>query len=153
MTESRIPEAIDAIIAALTTAQPDLQVWDGPIISGDYTNAVYIGFDGQYEDSEELAVSAQQEWAGIGRNARNEDLQITCSVVVLTGNADTAWKPTRDAAYSIIEAVGQVLRADPSVGLPPPVVAELVPGDFYQETGPAGMQARVLFSIHLKTRV
>lgn len=154
MTETRLPALIDAVVAALKAADPDLNVWDGPIITGDYDNAVYIGFDGRYEDFEETASSTQQQWAsGIGQNARDEDHQVTCAVVVLTGDADTSWKPTRDRAYAILETVGQVLRADPSLGLPPPSVAELWPGDYYQENSPQGLQGRIVFSVHSKTRV
>lgn len=156
VVQSRFPAAADAIVAGLVAA--GLKVWDGPIITGDYSNAVYIGFDGDYADGEERAASINQEWHGLGAKARKEEIQIPCAVVVLTGNGDTTWKPTRDTGFAILETIGQTLRADPSLGLGPPTVsadfvAELWPGDTFQETGPAGMQLRIVFDIHIKTRV
>lgn len=153
MTETRLPDSIDAIVAALTAA--GLTVWDGPIISGDYGDAVYIGFDGDYSEngSGEHAGSTVQTWSSIGRKVRDEDLTITCSVVTLTGDDAPSWKAARDACFAILQTVGVALRADPSLGLPPPSVAELQQGGYFQEVGPEGMQARIVFTIHHKTRV
>lgn len=156
MTETRMPAAIDAIVSRLKTA--GLTVWDGPILTGDYSNAVYVGFDGDYNDGEERASTTFQEWHGLGAKARRETIDVACAIVALTGNADTTWKPCRDTAVAMLETVGQTLRADPSLGLGPPTVsgdfvAELEPGDFFQEAGPGGMQARIVFTVHIKTRV
>ena len=97
MTEWRLPAAIDAIVAALQGL--GVQVWDGPIVSGDYDDAIYIGFDGDY-GGEELAATTVQTWAGIGQRKRDEDHTITCAVVVLLGNESTSWKPARDKALA-----------------------------------------------------
>lgn len=151
MVETRLPAAIDAIVASLKAA--GLTVWDGPILSGDYGDAVYVGYDADPGIGEEHASTTTQAWAGLGQRKRDEENQITCAVVTVTGDDLTAWKPARDAAYALLETVGQVLRADPSLALSPPSVAELRPGDYFQEPGPAGFQARIVFSIHHKTRV
>lgn len=161
MVETRIPQAIDAIVAKLVTAfqnTPGVVVWDGPIVSGDYSDAVYIGFDGDYADGEERAVTSVQEWRGLGAKSRSEELQIAGAAVIRIGDGAMTWKPARDAAIALLTTVGQTLRADPSVGLGPPTVssdfvAELWPGDMFQETGPEGMQVRIVFTIHCKTRV
>jgi hypothetical protein len=155
MVQTMLPQAIDAIVSKLQAA--GLTVWDGPIITGNYDDAVYIGYDGEY-DGEEKAVSILQAWKGLGANARSEDLDIACAVVTLTGNDDPSWKTSRDTTIAILEKIGQVLRADPSLGLGPPTVsadfvAELWPGELYQENGPSGLQARIVFTIHIKTRV
>jgi len=140
-------------VAALASADPDLQVWDGPVLTGDASEAVFVGFDGLFE-GEETSTTTQQQWAsGIGQNARDEDNQVTCAVVVVVGNADTSWKPTRDRVYAILDVVGEALRADSSLGLPPPSVAELMPGDYFQEPTENGFQGRLVFSVHHKTRV
>lgn len=156
MTESRIPETIDAIVAALTSAfqSTNTPVFDGPVLSGDYmANCVYIGYDGDPSYAEELSSTTQQKWAGIGQRKRDEDNVITCAIVTLTGDAMDGWKATRDAAYSRLEVVGQTLRGDPSLGLTPPSVAEVWPREYLQEAGPGGYQARLVFSIHQTTRV
>jgi hypothetical protein len=154
MVQTMLPQAIDAIVT-LFKAQ-GLTVWDGPIITGDYSDAVYVGFDGDYT-GEEKAASTIQAWAGIGNRARKEELDIVCSICTMTGDA-ASWKTPRDTAIAILATVGQVLRSDPSIGLGPPTisadfVAELWPGEFFQETGPAGYQIRIVFTIHIKTRV
>jgi hypothetical protein len=151
MVETKIPAVLDALVTAFQGA--GLNVWDGPIISGDYTDSVYVGYNAEPDIVEQRSASSIQSWAGLGNRARNEDLQITCAIVTLTGNADTSWKPARDNAFAMLETVGQVLRANPSLGLPPPSVAELIPGDYFEETGPAGAQARIEFTVHHITRV
>jgi hypothetical protein len=82
-----------------------------------------------------------------------ETNEIVCAAVTITGNDARSWKSARDSVYALIETVGATLRADPSLGLSAPSVAELWPGDYFQEAGPAGYQARVVFSINHKTRV
>jgi hypothetical protein len=153
MVETRLPASIDAIVAALQPVLAPTPVYDGPILTGDYSNAVYIGYDADPSGAEDHAGSTQQTWAGLGQRKRDEEIQIICAVVTLTGNADTSWKASRDSAFALLEKVGQTLRADPSLALSPPSVAELMPGDLFQENGPEGLQARIVFAIHHKTRV
>lgn len=151
MVQTRIPAAIDAIVTALKGA--GLTVWDGPVLTGDYGDCVFIGFDAQPDLVEQRAASSVQSWAGLGQRARDENLQITGAVVTLTGNTEDSWKPSRDTAFAMLETIGAVLRGDPSLGLSSPSVAELEPGDYYQEIGPAGYQCRIAFSVHHMTRV
>ncbi len=154
MSEWRLPAAIDAIVAALQGS--GITVWDGPLVTGDFTDAVYIGYPGTSND-EEQASSTRQEWAGIGQRKRNDEHEIVCSIVALVGDAATSFKPARDAVAALLEIVGQTLRNDaslgPSLGLSPPSVAQVMPGDYFQENGPFGLQARLLFSINYRTRV
>jgi hypothetical protein len=155
MTEWRLPAAIDAIVAALQTA--GIQVWDGPLVTGDYSDAVYIGYDADPRGGEELASVTQQDWAGIGQRRRNDEHTITCAIVVLIGTDATSWKPARDKVAALLDTVGQVLRNDatlgPSLGLSPPSVAQLQPGSYFQESLEEGFQARLLFTINYRTRV
>lgn len=148
MVESRVPLAIDAIVTVLTAA--GLKVWDGPVITDDYADAVYIGYDGDPE-GEQRAAAVEQKWSGLGQRKRDEDSQIIGAVVVSTG--DAGWKAARDKAYTMLGVVGQSLRADPSLGLSSPSIAELWPAGYYQEAGPSGLQARLVFAIHHQTRV
>jgi len=158
MTESRVPATFDALVSTLQAAvAADVAVWDGPIVTGDYRNAVYIGYDGAPE-SEFKASDTDQAWAAIGQRKRNEEIHIVGAVVVLFGGTAPSWKATRDAAFSILQSIGQSLRADPSLGQNSPsyvdtFVAELWPGEYFQEPCPAGNQARIVFTIHVKTRV
>lgn len=152
--ETRIAAAIDALYDALTASNPTTyDVWDGPILSGNIRDAIHLGYDADPEGDAQSGAS-DQEWAGVGTNRRrNESLDITGAVVVLVGDSSPRWKPTRDRAIALMDAVGQVLRADPALGQSPPFRAELIPGDYYQENGPSGYQARFVFTVHIETRI
>lgn len=164
-TETRYPAALDAIVAALTTALAgqEVRVWDGPVASGDYANAVYVGYDADPQAVEFLTANGLQQWAGLGARRRDEELDIVCAVLVdYVENDANTWKATRDAAFAIFDTVGQTLRADPSLGQAPPFVAELGQSfRFSQEFAevPSGdavsirPQGRIVFGVHIKTRV
>jgi hypothetical protein len=149
---------VDAIVAALTTAfanaSPTVKVWDGPVVSGDYSNAVYVGYDADPEAVEFIAVNGLQQWAGLGAKKRDEELDIACAILVNFVASEDTWKPTRDAAFAIYDIVGQTLRADPSLGQAPPFVAEITTHRYSQEPfGDNKWQARIVFGVHIKTRV
>jgi hypothetical protein len=154
MTEWRIPAAIDAIVTALQATA--LTVWDGPMVTGDFTEAVYIGYDAAPDGGEELASTTVQQWAsGIGQRARDEENEIVCAAACLLG--DEGWKAVRDRVAAMLEIVGKTLRGNdsigPSLGLSPPSVAELWPGQYFQEALEQGYQGRLAFTIRYKTRV
>ncbi|OLE27975.1 MAG: hypothetical protein AUG44_08785 [Actinobacteria bacterium 13_1_20CM_3_71_11] len=148
--ESRIPATVDAIVTALQTA--GLNVLDGPVLTGDPSDVVLIGFDGDNEGEQQAATNTQT-WAGIGAKKRDEEFEIIGAICVLVGGSDPSWKSTRDRTFSYLETMGQTLRANPSLGQSPPFVAELIPGDYFQENTTVGYQARIVFRIHVKTRV
>lgn len=150
--ESRLAAAIDALYDAIQAADLGVDVWDGPVVSGNSGDAIFIGYDADPEGGGQAGDSSQQ-WAGLGRKARDESLGIVCAAISLVGDSDARWKPARDRAVSLIESVGQVLRADPSLGQGPPFAAELQPGEYFQEPGPDGYQARFVFVVRVQTRV
>lgn len=151
--ETRTAAAIDALYDALIAADLGVHVWDGPVVSGDYGDAIYVGYDGDPEGDGQTAVS-DQDWAGVGKTRkRDESLDITGAAAALVGESDERWKTARDRATALIESIGQLIRANPSLGQSPPFRAELIPGAYYQENTPAGYQARYLFTVHIETRV
>jgi len=152
MVESRVPQAIDAVCTMCKNA--GLPVFDGPVITGDANrSALFIGYDGGGEEGSDFnATDTTQAWAGIGLRRRNEDYSIVCSIIVFTGDTGS-WKNARDAAFGLLDQVGELLRATPSLGLSSPSTAELMPGAYFQEPGPRGYQARIVFTIHHDTRV
>jgi hypothetical protein len=151
--ETRLAVAIDALYDALIAANLGVNVWDGPVLSGNSGDTIHLGYDADPEGDAQAA-AVEQQWAGIGTpRKRNESLDITCAAVVLLGNSDSRWKAPRDRATALIDAVGQILRANPSLGQVPPCRAELMPGDYFQENGPNGYQARFVFTVHIETRV
>jgi hypothetical protein len=147
---SRYPTVVDHLVAALRAA--DLLVWDGPLVTGDTRDAVFVGYDAD-PDSEWLSAELGQSWAGLGARTREETFAVRCAVLATTG--ETEAKPARDAAFALLAVVETVLRAGPSLGLTPtPMVAEVVPTAIYTEPGEAtGVQVRIPFEIRVKTRV
>lgn len=151
MATSRVPDAIDAIVTALVAA--DLTVYDGPEVADPSdTEAVYVGWDGD-PDTDEPSVTTTQQWTGPGSRTKNEDIAITCAAVSWGG--DTAVKARRDAAYALFAAVEDALRpgTGPNLGLPPPTVFSLSSSQLHQEQTDAGLQARLIFTISVSTRI
>lgn len=151
MAHSRAPAAIDALRVALED-RPGLAetpVYDGPFVTDDPSDAIYLGYDGDPEGGFE-AVIGDQEWAGIGARARRETFRITCAVVVVDGDGDVA--QAREAVYRLFGEIEDALRAEPSLGLPPPTtVAVVSPALFIEPLN--GVQARLVFAVEVTTRV
>lgn len=146
MATSRIPATINAVVTALRNA--GLKVWDGPVITGDYGDAVYIGYDGNPE-GEFQSTSGTQSWAGLGAKRRNERFTIFCAVVALVGDSGDV-QGSRENAYALLAGVEDALRADPSLGQPPPFVAAMNSNDLFLEQGDAGLQSRIVFTIDVE---
>jgi hypothetical protein len=145
VTTSRIPAAVDALIASFTAA--GLKVWDGPVVTDDFAPAVFVGYDGNPDGTFE-AVTGTQDWAALGAKRRSETFSVICAAVALSGG--TATKPGRDAVYALLDIVGTTLRADPSLGLgTPPFVAELKPVALFTEPTSNGLQCRWVFTIDI----
>lgn len=150
MSSSRAPASLDALVAAL--ANIGYPVWDGPVLSEDFSDGVYVGYDAD-PLGERRAMSATADWAGIGAKKRHEVIDILCAVVAVNG--DGVPKAARDKAYTILGTVENALRADPSLAqTPTPFVASITTHELlwdWLET--TGLQARLLFTVHVETRI
>lgn len=151
-TTSRVPDVIDALVALLAAAPAlaGVKVVDGPIVTNDSKDAVFVGYDGDPE-GEGQAVEFTQEWAAIGQRAKGETFTVTCAVVVWRGG--TKVRPIRVRAFELLAAVEDALRDDPSLGLPPPSVVAFASGSMAQLQGAPGLGVRVMFQIAVKTRI
>jgi hypothetical protein len=151
VSSSRVPASVDALVAALK-AGVSFPVYDGPELSSEYTDAVFIGFDGD-PLGERKSAAASADWAGIGAKRRNEIIDILCAAVAVSG--DGIPKDARDRSYAVLGAVETVLRADPSLAqTPTPFVASITAHELlwdWLET--AGLQARLTFTVHIETRI
>jgi hypothetical protein len=145
MPASRVPETIDAIVTKLKAA--GVKTWDGPVITGDYQDAVYVGYDAN-PDGEFRSVVGTQTWAGLGAKRRSEIFSVTCAAVALVGQDDS--KASRDAVYALLNTVDTTLRADPSLGLAPPLVAGVKPTELICEPTSEGYMARLVFTIDVE---
>lgn len=154
MAETRIAEAIDAVLvslrASLALADP-VAVYDGPMVSGDYARqAVFVGYDGDPE-GEFRAADLVQAPTGPGSRVRDEQVVILGCAVAWSGDAEI--KPLRDQVVALFAAVNAALRADHSQGLPNPAAFSLSAGALFQSPRTDGLQARLPFTITANLRV
>jgi hypothetical protein len=150
---SRIPELIDAFVAALE-ASVDLagvKVVDGPLVSDSAASEwVFVGYDADPE-GDFVTASTTQQWAGLGAKAKSEDIQLAGAVLVRLGS--TAVKACRNRTFEVFGAVEATLRADPSLGLPSPTVCGISETAFHTEQTDRGVQGRLPFTLTCTTRI
>lgn len=155
-TNSRVPDVIDALVT-LFTASPNLgdaKVLDGPpVTDSPLFEAIYVGYDGDPDGGAETA-TFEQEWAGLGARAKNETVTVTCAVIAWKGdNNAAARKARRVRAFALLGVVEAIVRADPSLGFPPPTVAAMASGQLFQRQTASGFEARIPFQIQVQTRI
>lgn len=150
---SRVPDLIDNLIAALKASAglSGVQVVDGPLVSDTAASEyVFVGYDGDPE-GEFATAGTSQQWAGLGAKAKNEDITLTCAVLVQRGSVDV--KACRVRAFEIFAQVEAVVRADPALGLPPPTVCSISETSFHTEQTDRGVRGRMPFTLSCTTRI
>ena len=143
---SRVPELIDALVAACRAAPAlaDVAVADGPELSeSNPAEWLMIGFDGD-PDSNFQAAQSVGGWASLVNSDREEQLQVTCAVFASRGDTDV--RAARARAYEIAGVLEQLLRADPSVGLPSLEVA-IEATQLAQPQMELGVQAQLVLTV------
>ncbi|YCK35176.1 hypothetical protein ACNF49_14135 [Actinomadura sp. ATCC 39365] len=154
MATSRVPDVLDALVALFGSAPAldRVKVFDGPPVTGSpVTDAVFVGYDGDPDGDGGQAVEFTQEWASIGQRARDETFTVTCAVLAWRGS--TAVRPVRERAFALLAAAEDALRADPSLGLPPPTVVAVAAGSLQQAQWHDGVACRIPFQVAVKTRI
>ncbi|MEV3980801.1 hypothetical protein [Nonomuraea sp. NPDC049758] len=152
-TTSRIPQAIDNLLALLQAAPglDGVKVIDGPLVTSDpLKEAVFVGFDGD-PDGEGQAVEFTQTWASIGQRSRAETFTIRCAVAVWRGSIKV--RPVRVRAFEVLGVVEDVVRASPDLGLPPPTVTAFASGSLVLDQRSTGLECRIPFDIAVQTRI
>jgi hypothetical protein len=119
-TTSRIPAAVDALVVACAASiGATTNVVDGPPLAWDAI-ALPVGavsedrflFVGARPD-DEVPIEGDQDFNAAGAVSRDETFTIYCTAYVFGG--DQAMKTRRDDAFSIVAAVEQAIRTDPSL--------------------------------------
>lgn len=164
VTTSRIPAVIDYLVSACTVAAtlgaatPPVSVIDGPMVTADPGPlALWIGVDDiDPGTTQPAAASGTQDWAGLGRMARNERLTIHCVAQAWSGNDDV--RSLRVAAAGIVSAVEDLVRGDVSLGgtVSTPGNAGVTSAEWRQGPGlvsTRGMAVRVMFEITAQARI
>lgn len=157
MAASRVDAAILAIVAALNAASAVTAlatIYDGPFITGDTPpTAVHVGYDGDPAGDMAATFGWVQTWAGLGAGRKDEQFTILCCLISWSG--DEAVPVRRAAALAALNAVEDALRtaANIGLGLPQPTQAAFTSGQLFQEQSPRGLQARIPFTVSVKTRI
>jgi len=156
---SRLPALIDYLIALFTSAStlgqatPPVTIFDGPVTTRDPAPLqLYVGLSDPENTGAELAGDTVQEWAALGRRARNETTVIHCAALAWSG-ADDA-RTVRLAATGIVAAVETLLQADATqlggnVLYPDPGVNNIA----LTQSNQGGSTATVAFDLVLRSRI
>lgn len=152
MATSRQGAVIDALVIAVD-ATDTLSAYDGmPALSTAPADFVVVGGTDEDEDD---SVTTDQEWRGLGANARQETGEVVCCVISQTGGSTTtSRKEMRDRALDVLGQVEDALRADPTLG-------GTVTAGWLHVTGtrlalrntPNGTYARLVFTVGYQARI
>jgi hypothetical protein len=156
ITTSRIGVVTDALVTALkaspTFADP-ARVYDGPQTAGDtmWTQAVYVGFDGEWANNIYAAVDLRQDLNYLGNTSMFEEFDIWCVAEAWAGDVNT--KTARDQCLAMFAGVQTVLRTDPTLGVDGSTITGLtLAGQLRYEFDTSGnILARLPFQIHVVT--
>lgn len=156
MTESRLPATIDQLVTLLrdpeTGVAAGVSVYDGPLVTGaEPARRVFVGYDGN-PDGGYAAADSDQDWSGVlGAKRRDETFSITCAAVATNGAGNV--KAARDDVYAVFADVSRVIRANVTLGFPPPTTVQVRNPALHQYPTEAGIEARISFEIAVSTRI
>lgn len=159
MGTTAIPDAIDWLVdtcraaATLGTADPPVLVFDGPQ-PADTSPGRLLWIGASEVDLPEATESAAatQEWAGLGAMRKNDLLSIPCVARGWSGDED--FRGVRRAAFEVLGAVEDIVRANASLG---GTVLVTLPGitnvRYRQALTDRGALADIGFDIAAKARI
>jgi hypothetical protein len=152
---SRIPAAINALFALLTTALADdpVTVVDGPPIGmpseADY---LYVG----WQLGENVGAEMRQDFAYAGARRRDEEFDILCQVDAWTGDDDVPAR--RQRAFDLLAVVEDALRATDTQPTAPNLSgavlwSHITQGQLTQTNSDSGVAVRIPFRITCRARL
>lgn len=152
MGASAIPAVIDALVAAATTALPNIKVYDGVGDSQDPGDYLMVGVDDPDGTRPANAADSMQDWANATGTARNEHGDVTCAAVSWNGDGDP--KAARDAVFATAAAVEDLLRANVSLGVPTLLWTSYgTATKLTQASNSTGALAQLVFRVHYEARI
>lgn len=100
--------------ALTATTLSGADVVDGPQVDSEpVTDRIFVGFNGDTPDEYNEGAVAQQSRMAFAR-VKQEDGQVTCAVVSVSGDTDIP--ALRARAYGFLSAAEDALRQDPQLG-------------------------------------
>lgn len=148
-TVSKAPAVLAALLS-IVDAATSVPVYDGPFVTGDPSDAIHIGYDGDPETETE-AVTSGQRYKGAASKSRDEDLTIVNAIYLVNGAAETA--VARARGYELLGIVETAITADPSLGLPPPCKAGVDSHSLVLVPTQAGVELWLRFWVVVNTRL
>jgi hypothetical protein len=149
VSTSRYGLVVDALISAIDSAT-GVTVIDGPA-NQTLTADEYVVVGGT-DDLDDAAGTIDQDWAGIGRQARNEAGLVACAVLV--GSGGDVVKTARDRALVILGQIEDALRADPTLGgVLPAGWCQMTAATPSQRRNTNGLYVRLQFSVAYQSRI
>lgn len=161
-TTSVVPAVIDYLVAQARAALPGVTVFDGPQPAESWKaipQILWIGADAM--NAAGLGAEASQDWPVLGDFGRTRDESGTITCTCRHWGGDTAIKPHRDGAASIIAAVELLLRGLPGEGGPGDItMGGLVmwagvdgPMQWYPRQKPNGAEVACMFRVVYRARL
>ena len=153
-TTSRVPAAVDALLAILRAAPAlsAVHIADGPT-AVNLTNRqrIYIG----WQPSADAAVALTQSFNSAGARTRDEDFDIACYAESRAGDKDMALRRTR--VFELVAAVETALRATDAAPTAPTLNgavlwSQLTTGNLTQEQS-EGTLAGLAFTVSCRARI
>ncbi|MFE9098491.1 hypothetical protein [Streptomyces sp. NPDC007264] len=154
MTTSRVPAAVDALLAILRAAPglAGVTIVDGPpVVNLTALKHVFVG----WQPSAEAAVSLEQSFNSAGARTRDETITISCYAEARAG--DTDMQARRAEVFALLGEVETALRATNSAPTAPTLNgtvlwAHLTAGDLTQVQA-EGSLAGLAFTVTCQARI
>lgn len=152
-----MPRLRDVWTAAFAASEfaGTVDVYLGPIVSGDPDDAVFVGYDGNPFGDMEMIVHSQ-EWGALGARNRDEEFDIRCCVLNRSGLIDPkALEAAIYRLYGMFTVLADATHRDPSLGLGiTPYTASIRSlSSFIPLDETDAVQPRVSFNVHIRTRL
>jgi len=154
MMTSRVPAAVDALLAILRAAPglAQVDVIDGPAaINYTQLQRLYVG----WQPNAEAAVSLEQAFNSAGARTRDEAFSIHCYAEARAGDKDM--QARRDEVFALVGEVETALRATNTAPTAPTLNgavlwAHLTAGDLTQQQA-EGSLAGLAFTVTCQARI
>lgn len=155
MLTSRVPDAVDALLAILR-ASPALSgvlVQDGPVtVNLSDPRRIYVG----WQPSADTAVALTQDFNSAGARTRDEAFEISCYAESRSGETDMAAQ--RRDVFTLVATVETALRATNDAPAAPTLNgtvlwSHLTAGDLTQLQSSDGALAGLGFTVTCRARI
>lgn len=158
ITTSRAGVVIDALVAkckASATFADPVRVYDGPGLPTDteWTNAVYIGFAGDFAAYQQgqysEAVLINQAGYRLGNTSVPETLEVACVAEGWSGDQNP--QTARNGCLTLLSGVETIIRTDPTLGVDGSTTASLQVGNLAYLLYTDGIACHIPFTVHVTT--